>query len=103
MNDIAAGVSKVRIALGFHQSIAALIAGTVARLSERMGVQDVVLSGGVFQNRLLCELLDRRTGDAAWRGYHHMLVPPNDGGVSFGQAAVAAAILASGAESGNKE
>jgi hydrogenase maturation protein HypF len=55
------------------------------------GVESVVLSGGVFQNRVLLEL----TGDALRAAGLRVLVPerlpPNDGGISYGQAAVAAA------------
>ena len=102
MSDIASGIPKERIARAFHNSVASLIVDTVTRLSERTGIRDVVVSGGVFQNRLLCELLEKRSRDASWKLYGHAVVPPNDGGVSFGQAAVAAAILASTEGKGEK-
>jgi len=98
MNDITGGIPRDRIARAFHDSVASLIADTVKRHSDRTGIRDVVVSGGVFQNRLLCELLDDLASGAAWKLHHHALVPPNDGGVSFGQAAVAAAKLSSGAD-----
>ena len=63
-------------------------------IRDRHRTETVVLSGGVFQNRLLCELLEKRSRGASWKLYGHIVVPPNDGGVSFGQAVVAAAILA---------
>jgi hydrogenase maturation protein HypF len=94
MSDITSGISRASIAWTFHNSITSLISDTVTRLSERTGVKDVVVSGGVFQNRLLCELLEERSREASWKLYGHLLVPPNDGGVSLGQAVVAAAILA---------
>lgn len=103
MRDLVSGVPRERIALAFHNSVTSLIVDTVTRLSERTGIRDVVVSGGVFQNRLLCELLEERSRGASWKLYGHVLVPPNDGGVSFGQAAVAAAILAHYAEQGKKE
>ncbi len=103
MADMKAGIPRERIARAFHNGIASLIADTVSRHSERTGIRDVVVSGGVFQNRLLCELLDGLARRAAWRLHHHALVPPNDGGVSFGQAAVAAAKLASGGGRGERE
>ncbi len=103
MNDIASGIPRENIARAFHNSVASLISDTVTRLSERTGVKDTVLSGGVFQNRLLCELLEERSRSAPWKLYGHLLVPPNDGGVSFGQAAVAAAMLAPDADRGEKE
>jgi hydrogenase maturation protein HypF len=103
VNDIVSGISRASIARAFHNSIASLISETVTRLSERTGVRDAVLSGGVFQNRLLCELLEERSRNAPWKLYGHLLVPPNDGGVSFGQAAVAAAMLAHEADRQEKE
>ncbi|HER43966.1 MAG TPA: carbamoyltransferase HypF [Candidatus Eisenbacteria bacterium] len=103
MGDIAAGISRTDIARIFHNSVAALVADTVARHSERTGIRDVVVSGGVFQNRLLCELLAESARGAGWKLHWHLLVPPNDGGVSYGQAAVAAAALASAPDRGEKE
>ena len=103
MNDIASGKSRERIARAFHNSVASLISETLTRLSERTGVGEAVVSGGVFQNRLLCELLEERSRNAPWKLYGHLLVPPNDGGVSFGQAAVAAAILSEAGNRGEKE
>jgi hydrogenase maturation protein HypF len=59
----------------------------------------VVLSGGVFQNRLLLERTATQLSDAGLRVLVPERLPPNDGGISFGQAAVAAARLARAAES----
>lgn len=101
MDDIADGVPRERIARAFHGSVASLIADTVTRNSERTGIGDVVVSGGVFQNRLLCELLSELADGAGWKLHVHTLVPPNDGGVSFGQAAVAAALFAQAGEKGS--
>jgi hydrogenase maturation protein HypF len=53
----------------------------------------VVLSGGTFQNLLLLAATERRLGELGFRPLSHRLVPPNDGGISYGQAAVAAALL----------
>jgi hydrogenase maturation protein HypF len=67
-----------------------VVAGAV-RLRETTGLTTVALSGGVFQNLLL---LERAVGGLEAAGFavlvHHR-VPPNDGGISLGQAAVAAA------------
>jgi hydrogenase maturation protein HypF len=81
----------------FHNAVAAATAEACARIAEAHGVGTVVLSGGVFQNRLLLE----RTASALERTGPRVLVPrrlpPNDGGISYGQAAVAAALMAAGA------
>jgi hydrogenase maturation protein HypF len=59
-----------------------------------MAVNDVALSGGVFQNKLLLEQLLFMLEADGFRIYINRQVPPNDGGLSFGQAAIAAARLA---------
>ncbi|KGI80709.1 HAD family hydrolase [Actinopolyspora erythraea] len=78
------------IAARFHNGVAELIARVCDRLRDATGVEVVALSGGVFQNMLLV----RRTVDALRRhGFRvllHSRVPPNDGGISLGQVAVAA-------------
>ncbi|HEY4485037.1 MAG TPA: hypothetical protein VI702_01750, partial [Nitrospiria bacterium] len=56
---------------------------SVARLG---GVERVVLTGGCFQNRPLTERAVRRLREAGFRPYWHQRVPPNDGGISLGQA-----------------
>ncbi len=55
------------------------------------GIPIVALSGGVFQNRLLLEQLAARLHDQGFQVYFNCHVPPNDGGLSLGQAAIAAA------------
>jgi hydrogenase maturation protein HypF len=56
----------------------------------------VALSGGVFQNRLLLEQLVVRLEELSFQVYLNRRVPPNDGGLSLGQAAVAAARIRAG-------
>jgi hydrogenase maturation protein HypF len=71
--------------------VAAMIAEACGLLRERSGLATVALSGGVFQNLLLlgtvADLLEAR----GFRVLTHSRVPPNDGGISLGQAVVAAA------------
>jgi hydrogenase maturation protein HypF len=80
----------------FHNAVATATAEACGRIAEARGLGTVVLSGGVFQNRLLLE----RTASALERAGLRVLVPrrlpPNDGGISYGQAAVAAALMADG-------
>ena len=71
-----------------------LAAATVAAcrsLREATGLGTVALSGGVFQNLLLLERTVAGLEQAGFRALVHSRVPPNDGGISLGQAAVAAA------------
>lgn len=77
-------------ALGFHSALAAAVGATVGRIRELTGLNRVVLSGGVFQNRLLTELVYTSLTARGFEVYSHRLVPPNDGGIALGQAAVAA-------------
>ena len=57
---------------------------------DKHGLATVVLSGGAFQNRLLLESTARRLEEAGLRVLLPRRLPPNDGGIAFGQAAVAA-------------
>jgi len=87
--DLRAGVDVPSIAARFHNAVAALVVAGARRLRETTGLTTVALSGGVFQNLLL---LERTVTGLEAEGFgvlvHHR-VPPNDGGISLGQAAVA--------------
>jgi hydrogenase maturation protein HypF len=72
------------IARGFHEALADAI---VASCNALASGAPIVVSGGVFQNRLLLELLRERVGERLWANER---VPANDGGISLGQAAIAA-------------
>jgi hydrogenase maturation protein HypF len=61
------------------------------RIRSALGLNAVVLSGGVFLNVLLTREVHTRLTRDGFRVYRHRLVPPNDGGLSLGQAAIAAA------------
>jgi hydrogenase maturation protein HypF len=89
-DDVASGVAAPVVSSRFHNAVAAATAEAVEREAERRGLGTAVLSGGVFQNRLLLErTLDRLSGTRL-RVLVPRLLPPNDGGISYGQAAVAA-------------
>jgi hydrogenase maturation protein HypF len=90
------GVSVEELALKFHLSIATSIQKMIALLSVKTGIRSVALSGGVFQNRLLAGLVNEKLESDGYKVYMHRNVPANDGGISFGQAAVTAARLAGG-------
>jgi len=93
VEDIRRAVPPPVIAGRFHRSIAELLAAACLRVRAATGLDSVALSGGVFQNRLLLEQLVARLEALEFRVYLNRRVPPNDGGLSFGQAAVAAARL----------
>lgn len=89
--DLGAGAGVPTVAARFHNAVAKASAAAAAELAAAAGLDAVVLSGGVFQNRLL---LERTAAAAAGHGLRVLTprrLPPNDGGVSYGQAAVAAA------------
>jgi hydrogenase maturation protein HypF len=92
----AAGTRLPELSARFHNAIAGATAGALAAESERRGVDLAVLSGGVFQNRLLLERTSDQLRERGLRVLTPRLLPPNDGGISFGQAAVAAARLRKG-------
>ncbi|MGD0703762.1 MAG: carbamoyltransferase HypF [Trebonia sp.] len=90
-DDVRAGTEAAIIAARFHNGVADAIARTCAMLRARTGLGVVALSGGVFQNLLL---LGRTAGLLEADGFRvlvHGQVPPNDGGISLGQVAVAGA------------
>jgi hydrogenase maturation protein HypF len=91
--DLQAGAPILEIAGRFHASIALLLAEACRRARAQTGLNAVALSGGSFQNRLLLGHLLARLDEAGFQVYINRRVPPNDGGLSLGQAAVAAARL----------
>ena len=76
--------------LAFHQGLAKAATKACQHIRAGGGPQKIVLSGGVFQNRLLTELICKELVTAGFTTYTHSLVPPNDGGIALGQAAIAA-------------
>jgi hydrogenase maturation protein HypF len=89
--DLAAGTAPAVIAGRFHNGVAALICDGCLLLRERHGLSAVALSGGVFQNLLLLETVVAQLETAGFEVLTHSRVPCNDGGISLGQAVVAAA------------
>ncbi len=91
VDDLRSGTPGPVIAARFHTGIAAMIHDVCVRLRERTGLAEVALSGGVFQNMLLLHRVVARLESSGFRVLVHSRVPPNDGGVSLGQAAIAGA------------
>jgi hydrogenase maturation protein HypF len=93
VEDRLAGQDTAVIAARFHQSLAEGLTQLCIALRERTGLNLVALSGGVFQNGLLLTQLKTRLTRQSFEVLTHKLVPPNDGGISLGQVAAAAARL----------
>jgi hydrogenase maturation protein HypF len=91
LTDLGAGVTVAEVAAKFHNAMAEAAARACAEHAGAEGIELAVLSGGVFQNRLLLERTAAALERAGLRVLVPRLLPPNDGGVAFGQAAVAAA------------
>lgn len=79
------------VARRFHTTMVEAVARTCVELRERGAPRTVVLSGGVFQNVLFLQETTLRLTREGFEVYRHQRVPPNDGGLSLGQLAVAAA------------
>ncbi len=90
LEDLGAGVSPALISARFHNGLAQATARAVALLAEREDLTTAVLAGGVFQNRLLLERCAAALAHAGLRVLTARRLPPNDGAISYGQAAVAA-------------
>jgi hydrogenase maturation protein HypF len=90
VDDIDRGVKREVIAARFHETVAAFTVDVCRRIRDGGGPSDVVLSGGVMQNALLVSRLLYLLPAAGLRCHIHREIPPNDGGVSLGQAVIAA-------------
>ncbi|HEY3308770.1 MAG TPA: carbamoyltransferase HypF [Desulfuromonadaceae bacterium] len=89
LKHLAAGLSRAIIARRFHNTIATAACEMCTEMSKLSGLERVVLSGGVFQNRLLSEMIYTGLSSHGFQVFTHRLIPPNDGGIAIGQAAVA--------------
>jgi hydrogenase maturation protein HypF len=101
-SDCRQGVPPPRVARRFHETVVDIIEAVCSALRRTSGLDLVVLSGGVFQNGLLSAAATARLSEAGFRVYRHRRVPPNDGGLAFGQLAVAAAAGEAGSRPGSR-
>jgi hydrogenase maturation protein HypF len=88
--DVAECIPTASIARRFHTSLAEMIVHTCTWIREITGISTVVCSGGVFMNSLLQIEVEERLKKARFCPFRQRLVPPNDGGMSLGQLAIAA-------------
>jgi hydrogenase maturation protein HypF len=91
VKDARMHAGQARIARRFHTTLVEMIAHACAQLARGEGLRDVVLSGGVFQNAILAAEVPARLRAMGLVPHVHRRMPPNDGGLAFGQLAVAAA------------
>jgi hydrogenase maturation protein HypF len=84
--DVRGGKDRGVIASRFHNTLAQ----GIVSVARSLGIAQVVLSGGCFQNRILTEETIGRLREAGFRPYWHQRVPPNDGGIALGQLVAAA-------------
>jgi hydrogenase maturation protein HypF len=94
VRDLDRGVPPAAISMRFHRGLAESAARAARRIAARRGIATVVLSGGVFQNRIFLEATTQCLRESALRILVPEAFPPNDGGIALGQAAVAAAQMA---------
>ncbi len=97
LEGVASGRPVALLAAAFQETVVEVTRELLADARSRTGVGIVCLSGGVFQNRRLASAMLRRLAGDGFETFINRQVPVNDGGVSYGQAAVAAARLAAGA------
>jgi len=90
--DANEGTAPGNIGRRFHTTMVEIIAAVCAWIRKSTLLDAVVLSGGVFMNALLLHETCQRLRNDGFRVYRHRLVPPNDGGLSLGQLAIAAAL-----------
>ena len=88
--DLDAGVARPILAAGFHEALGTATARLAATLADGHGLDTVVLTGGVFQNVRLAEIVESALAASGLHVLTHEQIPPNDGGISIGQAAIAA-------------
>jgi hydrogenase maturation protein HypF len=90
VSDYLGGVSPSRIAARFHNGVALIVEQVSSAIRCQFGISDLALSGGVWQNITLLQKTISLLEAAGFRVYTHQQVPTNDGGVSLGQAVIAA-------------
>jgi len=84
-NKVAVDIMSIK----FHNTVAQIIVEMVKLIAEETGINQVALSGGVFQNRLLLRFATGALEKAGFSVLTHRLVPCNDGGISLGQVVIA--------------
>ena len=89
VDAITDGGDLASAALAFHHAVAAAVLAGTRQVARAHGAMPVALTGGVFQNALLTRLTRVALEAEGFEVLTHRLVPPNDGGLSLGQAVIA--------------
>ncbi|NTW32243.1 MAG: carbamoyltransferase HypF [Bacteroidetes bacterium] len=83
-------VSNSKLSMSFHLMLANIVRDVCNEIRSKTFIREVVLSGGVFQNELLLKTCNKVLAENNFKVYSHSTIPPNDGGISAGQAVIAA-------------
>jgi hydrogenase maturation protein HypF len=102
LRDLKTGISKPRISARFHAGVADAFVRVSQTARSATRISTVAMSGGVMHNRRLARLLRAKLQAQGLTVYQHLRVSPGDGGLSYGQAASAAATLAKNASASNR-
>jgi hydrogenase maturation protein HypF len=94
VDDLRGGARKAQIAARFHSAISEAFIAAAGNASRETGITQIALSGGCMHNRRLARLLRSGLEEEGFEVFQHVQVSPGDGGLSYGQAAIAAAMLA---------
>lgn len=89
LSDVKNGVPAGTVSVRFHRAVINLVASAAVAIKNETGCAKVALSGGVFQNEYLLENCVTALQNKYFTVYTNELIPVNDGGISFGQAAAA--------------
>ena len=89
IEELKQGTSPGRISVKFHNTVALMVAQMCRLIAEETGFNQVALSGGVFQNRLLLRKTVNLLEQSGFQVFTHKQAPCNDGGISLGQAVIA--------------
>ncbi|MFC2017249.1 carbamoyltransferase HypF [Chloroflexota bacterium] len=89
IGDLQSGTNKATISIRFHNTIAQIASQLCQIISDKTGITQIVLSGGVFQNRLLLRKTVSLLETSGFAVFTHQQVPTNDGGISLGQVVIA--------------
>jgi len=90
---ISEGASFPNIAGRFHFTLSQILTEAAISAREYSTINKIVLSGGVFQNEVLAKLLEDQLARNGFEVFTHSVIPPNDGGISLGQVAVASQLI----------
>ena len=93
VNGLKRGVAPEQIAARFHAGVAQGFVAAAVSARAKTGIKSVAMSGGCMHNRRLVRLLRAGLEAEGFRVVQHREVSPGDGGLSYGQAVVAAAML----------